>query len=153
MTEHEQGYKQIEHPVEQVLELQEGSTMVPTSEREGIELTVTEEYDDKDHEVERQFHEVYESAMTAFEQQQQDNEIIEPKYRARNQEVAVQYLNTALSAAREKANMKQHKDKLVQKSTKGPNTVNNNLVVADRNEVLKNLINEQDTNNTTESEE
>lgn len=129
----------IEHPMEQVLDLEQGTTLIPRTEREGTELAIAEEYDNKDQEIEQQFQEIYDSALNAFERQEADNEIIEPKYRARNQEVAVQYLTTALQAAKEKASLKQHKDKQTANKEKGPNTVNNNLVVADRNEVLKAL--------------
>lgn len=145
----EEKFTYIEHPIEDILELESGSTMVPVTERQGTELTIDEEYDNKDKEIESQFHEIYESAMTAFERQENDNQRIEPKYRARNQEVAVQYLNTALSAAKEKRSLKEHKDKSAVKRTQGPNTVNNNLVVADRNEILKSLaqqsVNEDET--------
>ena len=66
-------------------------------------------------------------ALEAFENQQEESDVIDPKYRARNAEVAVQYLKTALEAAREKRQMKEHKDKVV---TKKAGTVNNNVVVS-----------------------
>jgi hypothetical protein len=140
------GYKIIEHPMETVLDLETGTTLIPAVEQRNTELATVEEYDGKDKEIETQFQEVYDAAMDAYEMQASDTETIEPKYRARNQEVAVQYLNTALNAAREKANLKQFKDKLAndKRIIAGPKTVNQNLIVADRNEILKQLMGKSD---------
>lgn len=137
-----EDFKIIEHPMEGVLDIEPGTTQVPAIPQRNTELVVADEYDRKDEEIEGQFQEVYDAAMDAYEQQVVDTETVEPKYRARNQEVAVQYLNTALNAAKEKSNMKQFKDKMLndRKNTKGPATVNNNLVVADRNDLLKQIL-------------
>lgn len=128
------------HPMEQVLDIEEGTTLVPYESR-STELSIIDEFDEKDQEIEGQFQEVYDAAMTAFDAQAQDAIDIDPKFRARNEEVAVQYLNTALAAAKEKSTMKQHKDKLHADRTKGiaPKTLNQNLIVADRNEILRHL--------------
>ena len=131
----------IEHPMEQVFDLEPGSTAVDTLPSRQTELVTADEYDDKDQEIETQFQEVYDSAMDAFDQQSHDSSMIEPKYRARSQEVAVQFLSAALSAAKEKASLKVHKDKLNVTKIKAKNagTTNNNLIVADRNDILKHL--------------
>jgi len=136
-----EDFKIIEHPMEEVLDLEPGSTLIPAPPARSTEMVVADEYDNKDKEIEEQFQEVYDAAMDAYEQQAMDTEAVEPKYRARNQEVAVQYLNTALNAAREKAGLKQFKDKMLNdRKATGPKTVNNNLVVADRNEILKQIM-------------
>jgi len=137
------------HPLEEFFDIEPGSTpkevvtVVPT------ELVVTETYDEKDGEIEKQFQEVYDAAMVAFDVTTGSIDSTEPKYRARNEEVAVQYLNTALAAAREKSLVKQHKDKMVVASAKAtrPGTVNNNLIVADRNEILKQLMGKKEDEN------
>lgn len=135
-----EDFKIVNHPMEEILELDSGSTLIPAPIQRSTELVVADEYDTKDKEIEEQFQEVYDAAMDAYEMQVADTETVEPKYRARNQEVAVQYLNTALNAAREKAGMKQFKDKMLNdRKATGPKTVNNNLVVADRNEILKQI--------------
>lgn len=136
-----EDFKIVNHPMEEILELESGSTLIPAPPQRNTELVVADEYDHKDKEIEEQFQEVYDAAMDAYETQAADTETVEPKYRARNQEVAVQYLNTALNAAREKASMKQFKDKMLNdRKAAGPKTVNNNLVVADRNEILKQIM-------------
>ena len=136
-----EGYEEIYHPMEDMLDIEPGTTQVPATIERSTELVAHEEFDAKDKEIEEQYQEVYDAAMGAFEQQSMDSEVIEPKYRARNQEVAVQFLNAALQAAKEKGGMKQHKDKLNVAKVKANSagTTNNNLIVADRNEILKHL--------------
>jgi len=131
--------KTIEHPMETVLDIPQGTTIVEYKESLPAELVKHQEYDEKDVEIEEQFQEVYSKAMDAFDDQQEVTETVEGKYVARNAEVAVQFLNAALNAAKEKSNLKMHKDKLgtaTGENGKGPHTVNNNLIV-DRNDLLK----------------
>lgn len=134
----------IEHPLEEIFDIESGTTLMPRTEKT-TELTVAEEYDDKDNEIEEQFQEVYDHALSAFEDQVAEAEVIEGKYKARNMEVGVQLLNTALAAAKEKSSLKQHKDKTaVAKGKLTGKTVNhNNLIVADRNDLLKTLMGEK----------
>lgn len=134
----------IEHPLEEVFDIEPGTTVIPKTEKT-TELVSTEEYDNKDKEIEEQFQEIYDTALSAFEDQVAEAEVVEGKYKARNMEVATQLLNTALAAAKEKASLKQHKDKTaISKGKLGAKTVNNNLIVADRNDILKSLINKKD---------
>lgn len=118
--------KEIFHPLEEVFDIEENTTVVPYKQVK-TDLVVHEPYDNKDEEIEEQLQELYDMALEAFENQQEESDVIDPKYRARNAEVAVQYLKTALEAAREKRQMKEHKDKVV---TKQAGTVNNNVVVS-----------------------
>lgn len=133
----------INHPMEGVLDIDPQSTMHNVLERQttNIAATTTEAYDNKDTEIETQFQEVYDAAMDAYDSQMGTSELVEGRYAARNGEVAVQFLNTALAAAKEKSNVKQHKDKLSVSRGKisGTGTTNNNLIVADRNDILKAL--------------
>ena len=133
--------QEVEHQLEEVFDIEPGTTLVET-QKSSTELVVAEEYDDKDSEIEEQFQEVYDAAMDAYEGATgSDMQDIEPKYRARNMEVSVQYLNTALNAAKMKSDLKMHKDKLglaTNKAQAGAKTVNNNLIV-DRNDLLKHL--------------
>lgn len=127
--------KEIEHPMENELDIAPGTTLIEYQETPPGELTVVPEYDNKDSEIENQLEEIRSKAIDAFDAQQDITETVEGKYAARSGEVAVQFLNTALDAIRDKSNLKQHKDKVAIKAT--PKTVNNNLIVADRNEILK----------------
>lgn len=129
-----------EHPLEAVFDIQSGTTLMPQLVR-STELIVMDQYDDKDVEIEGQFQEVYDAAMGAFESQFQEAELVEGKYKARSGEVAVQFLQAALAAAQSKSQLKQHKDKATADLIKGqgPKTVNNNLFVGDRNDILDRL--------------
>lgn len=131
----------INHPLETILDIEEGSTLMPRVEYAPETITV-DHYDEKDDEIDKQIQDIYNAAMSAFEIQMEEAELVEGKYKARNGEVAVQFLNTALSAARDKAGMKQHKDKVAVAQNKikgGPSTGNQQLIVADRNELLKQI--------------
>lgn len=136
--EKETKTKLIEHPLEAELGIESGTTLVEYSESVPATLVADEKYDNKDNEIEEQFQEVYEKAMDAFDEQFEEAQRVEGKYKARGAEVASQFLNTALSAAREKKELKQHKDKLevAQQRAGTPNTVNQNLIV-DRNDILR----------------
>ena len=133
--------KTVEHPLEGFLDIEPGTTVVEYQESAPTELVLHTEYDDKDNEIEDQFQEVYDKAMDAFDAQSDITDQVEGKYAARNAEVAAQFLNTALNAAKEKSSMKAHKDKLdVAKVRAGaPGTVNQNLIM-DRNDVLRALL-------------
>lgn len=127
-----------DHPLEEVFDIEPGTTMVEYKEALPVEAVKPENYDAKDKEVEDQIQEVYEAAMTQFEAQSAASEKVEGKYKARNGEVAIQALNTALHAVRTRAEVKANKDKLTlkQATSGGPKTLNQNLIVADRNEIL-----------------
>jgi hypothetical protein len=136
--------KLIEHPMEDILDIEPGTTVVEYTERT-TELVTTETFDEKDQEIEGQFQEVYNAAMQAFDSQVDNAELVDPKYKALAQEVAVQFLTTALAAAKEKSSLKQHKDKINIAKIKnvGPRTLNQNVIVADRNDILKKILGQQ----------
>lgn len=101
----------IEHPCEDVFDIESGTTVMTVPAPRQTQLVRAEIYDDKDAEIEEQYQEIYDKAMDAFDDIQNDMEGIEGKYKARNNEVGVAFLNAALSAAKEKARLKEHKDK------------------------------------------
>lgn len=130
----------IDHPLDDVFDIEKGSTSLPVVERE-TELTSVESYDEKDEEIENQFQEIYDCAMDAFDATTR-NVPGDPKSAGVIGEVSVQYLNTALAAAKEKAELKKHKDKLSNSKNQSPRTLNQNLIIADRNELLKKIMGE-----------
>ena len=147
MTEFEIKEKPIHHPMEDVLDIEPGTTMTEYVEAVPMEVVKPQTYDEKDGEIEDQLQEVFEAAMEQFEITREEAQVIEGKYKARNGEVAIQALNTALQAVRTKAEVKSAKDKLHAKqsgSIEGPRTLNQNLIVADRNEILDILGKEDD---------
>ena len=125
----------INHPLETLFGIEPGTTEVYSERVQSPNIDI-ELYDEKDKEIEEQFQEVYDAAMTSFADQAGLLSVSDPKFNARNMEVANTFLNTALAAAKEKAALKLGKEKNV--NTSSPKTVNNNLIM-DRNELLKML--------------
>jgi hypothetical protein len=82
---------------------------------------------------------VYDKAIGAFEEQTAYIQVIDPRYAARNAEVAAQYLKIALDAAATRANVKRDKRRngsgFIPFANNG--TGNQNVIVADRNELLR----------------
>ena len=143
MTEFTKVKKETDHPLEDVFEIEPYTTPMEVTTAVPQEVVTPENYDDKDTEIEQQLQEIYEAAMGQFEVTREEIEKVEGKYKARNGEVALQALQTALSAVQSKASVKANKDKLaIKQQTAGPSTLNQNLIVADRNELLKALGNE-----------
>jgi hypothetical protein len=99
--------------------------------------------DEDDVLVEQRIDEVYDAAIGAFNNQMAYTEIIEPRYAARNAEVAANYLNIALAAANSRAKVKTDRKRANQQfvpyAQPGGKTTNN-LIVADRNSILKMML-------------
>ena len=133
--------KMIEHPLEDIFDIEPGTTVVEYKEVVPEPVVDHPAYDSKDNEIEDQLQEIYSIAMSAAVSSNDEIERVEGKYKARISEVVATNLTVALGAIREKAALKMHKDKLTPKagnvSVDGNYTVNNNLIVADRNEILR----------------
>lgn len=141
-----------EHPLESVFGITPGSTKVGLNDNDLITTTEGElnaaqtavapsaepiPEDDEDRDITRKVDEVYNVAMDAFQSQTAYTEIIEPRYAARNAEVAANYLKIALDAVAVKARTKEGKRRGQQfvPYQNGSKTTNN-IVVADRNQIL-----------------
>jgi len=87
---------------------------------------------------------VYERAIMAFEEQVNNASIVEPRFAARNMEVAKMFLDSAMEALKLRNSQEQHGDKIkIAKAKLGRipgKTVNNNLIIADRNDILKRVL-------------
>lgn len=127
----------IDHPMEDVLDIETGTTLVERTQRTDMTTVDHDPYDEKDKEIEKQFEDVYDVAMETFHNTIEQLDDIDPKYKNKSREVAVQFLNTALMAADKKAVMKTNKDKLEHKTSTANYTQNN--LIFDRNELLKSL--------------
>lgn len=95
----------------------------------------------EDMQIDGKLNEVYDNAMTAFNTHASVVDGADPKFAARNGEVAAQFLKIALDSANSKidAKYKRNKVRIARGSAGVPNQVQNNLIVADRNAVLKQL--------------
>ncbi len=140
--------KTIDHPLEDAFDIEPGSTIIEYTETVPQPLADSNMYDDKDNDIEDRLEEIYATAMAQAVSVSDELERVEGKYKARISEVTATMLNVALSAVRERREMKQHKDKLVVgrngSTNTTTNTTNNNLVVADRNELLKMITGKKD---------
>ena len=141
----------LPHPLESVFGLESGlgseleNNYEMTNVPEGGALAPAGEppvdhKDEDDKLIEKRIDDVYDMAMQTFQQQTAYTEIIEPRYAARNAEVAANYLNIALAAANSRAKVKTDRKRANQSfvpfAQPGGKTTNN-IVIADRNEILK----------------
>lgn len=140
------------HPLESVFNINPGSTydMTVSEDKQDTMIAVpqqaiaqTYQDDSEDLDITQKIETIFEAAMDAYENQVALTEIVEPRYAARNAEVAAQYLNTALNATALKARTKNDKRKTAPFIPFGNNTniSGNNIVVADRNQILEMLRN------------
>lgn len=135
--------KIVSHPLEDFFNIEPESTKIVRTER-STELLDYEEYDEKDKEIESSYQEIADAAMSLFGDLRDMMDTADTKLVARLTEVSGQMLGTALSATNRKAALKDNKDKLLARqriaaNKKGTNT----LVVMDRNEMLRQLIEAQ----------
>lgn len=91
--------------------------------------------------IDGQLESLHMSAVIAFEKSARMAEEVDPKFAARNAEVAAQYLTIALNAvnSRVDAKYKRQKTRMDKITTATPGTVNNTVIVGDRNEILKQI--------------
>jgi hypothetical protein len=136
----------ISSPLEDIFDIESGTTekalqLVPQS-AEMASIDETEET-----EIAVQLNTVYNYALEAFEQQTANVQTIDPKFAARTAEVAAQYLNIALSAVNTRVSNRDRREKRKGGKIENQNAENiqNNIIVADRNELLR-MIRAQDGN-------
>jgi len=148
--------KFVTHPMENELGLDFGTTIMEYKEIIPEIPVDMPQYDEKDDEIELKLEEIYGLALGTMSMVSDEIERVEGRYKSGLAETSTQLLNVALGAVREKSLLKQHKDKLVVANNKltqkglGNNVTNNNLIVANRNEILKAIAdgNLFDTDNT-----
>ena len=95
--------------------------------------------------IDAQLETIHTGAMNAFEKTSRLSDDVDPKFAARNAEVAAQYLHIALQAtnARVDAKYKRQKIKIANTMATTANTynqTNNNVIVADRNQILQQIL-------------
>lgn len=124
--------KTISHPLEEFLEIKTHSTEITVNERK-TQVSEYENYDEKEQEIEQDFQEILDMALTSFNKIGEIIETADTKLVARLTEVQMQTLNTAMSAAEKKKSLKENKDrhlaKLQAQSGKKQGDVHNNLTV------------------------
>lgn len=94
------------------------------------------EKDEEDVIIDGKIDAVYDAALETFQNQMAYTEIVEPRYAARNAEVAASYLNIALNAAATRARVKGDRKKtnaFVPYANQNPN----GTVVASREDIMR----------------
>lgn len=135
-----------DHQMEEIFGIESGSTEQLPAAYDPKAAAPIEMYDVKDKEIEDQYQEIFNAAMLAFHEQSDSVDVIDPKYRARAQEVAANFLNTALQSVNSKAGLKQTKEKHILTAQKNMNdSGKNDTVIFDRNELLKAIREKRET--------
>ena len=100
----------------------------------------------EDLEIDSQLTLIHNHAISAFEKSARMAEEVDPKFAARNAEVAAQYLNIALNAVNSRVDtkFKRQKTRLAMGAGSSPQSVHQNIIIADRNEILKQLLGKSD---------
>jgi hypothetical protein len=122
-------------------DMEQDGEYIPTSEGTLATLNGEEpppEKDEEDIEIDTKIDTVYTAAIDAFNNQTAYMEVIEPRYAARNAEVAANYLNIALNAASVRAKVKGDRRKNAQ-FVPFTNNKSNGAVVASREDIMKML--------------
>lgn len=153
------------NPLEEFFNLEPGSTAsmadlvdeedeLPAVKEETEVVPYASTIDDEDTAIASQLQNIHDKAMTVFHSQAEMVEIVDPKFAARNAEVAAMYLQTALNATTLRAKIKAEKDKtrITKSGSVNNGTVNNNIIIADRNEILRRAIEGAVASNTYENE-
>jgi len=124
--------------------LSDATDIVPMSDN-GLLLSSTD-LTEVDQEIRDDIAELYDRAVSAFDDNMDQIESMEPKYVSRAMEVSKGYLDMALDAVKLKQKQKEHADKMKIASdkagtTQNAKTINNNIVVANRNDILRDAMN------------
>lgn len=131
--------KIYENPLDNLFEIEDVANRDDTDyevaevQSQPVEVVKDEEDIDTDQKIDA----VYDAALEAYQNQTAMVELLEPRYAARNAEVAATYLNIALQAATSKARVKNDRKRVGQFIPGAPNKITNNTIVASREEILR----------------
>jgi hypothetical protein len=132
------------HPLEQVFDLEANSTqrsLVTPTPVETLPAIVTAQYDQKDSSIDTELAAVHAEAMAVANEMKSQMAFADPRGLPRMGEVAIQALNTALDAIKQKADIKKHKDKLAASGgIDSVNNVTNNTLIIDRSALLDKIM-------------
>jgi len=132
------------HPLENVFDLEEHSTqrsLVAPTPVETLPAITTAQYDEKDSSIDTELAAVQAEAMAVANEMKSQMAFADPRGLPRMGEVAIQALNTALDAIKQKADIKKHKDKLASSGgIDSVNNVTNNTLIIDRSALLDKIM-------------
>lgn len=135
----ESDYNDPRHPIAAAFDIEDvRESNLPSIVTDEPSVAATQ-YDDKDIDIDQELNNIKNLALATFEEQKLLSSQLEPKFKADMLASANMMLTTALQAVKEKAELKKAKDKLTSKgqSLKIGNSEVTNVIVADRNELLR----------------
>ena len=140
----------FKNPLDELFEIHESApeddiadSYLQVQENQVSNAVVPVEKDAEDIENDKRIDQVYDLAITAYEQQTAMVEIIDPKFAARNAEVAANFLNIALNAATSKAKIKADRKRIGMFNPAAQKAkTTNNVIVASQEDILKMIDNE-----------
>jgi len=99
--------------------------------------------------VDQSLLDLYDKALEAYEEQINNAQLVEPRFAARNMEVAKMFLDSAFDAIALRQKQIEHVDKKEMAEQKllgrnSPHLTQNNYILGDRNEILKKLVSPED---------
>ena len=123
-----------------------GEIIERSSSPEEVELEKEERLEDLH--IDGQLETVHTNAIIAFENSSRMAGEVDPKFAARNAEVAAQYLTIALNAvnSRVEAKYKRAKIKITKEKKDGVIPNGSTVVIMDRNALLKEILSNKETN-------
>lgn len=139
----------LNNPLNDLFDIEPDNEVLPV-EYEQIQNTqiptkAEDARDEDDIANDRKIDQIYDVALETFHNQTAMIEIIEPRYAARNAEVAATYLNIALQAATARARVKADRKRATQFIPGVGGKVTNNTIVATREEIMKMISVDADT--------
>jgi len=127
-----------ENPLDGLFDIEPGDEAKDDYEVANVETKPADYVKDEDDiDTDQKIDAVYDAALEAYQSQTSMVELLEPRYAARNAEVAAAYLNIALSAATSKAKVKADRKRSTMFIPNGGNKVTNNTIVASREEIMR----------------
>lgn len=126
-----------------------GEVVQRSADPDGVALEKEERLEDLH--IDGQLESVHMAAMDAYEKQTRMTEEVDPRFAARNAEVAAQYLTIALNATNSRVDAKFKRQKIrIAKADAGTGSTtvtNSNVIIADRNAILRTLLDQAKNGN------
>jgi len=143
---HTETANQVNDRASTLIDPTSGEVVVRSSTPEEVELEKEERIEDLH--IDGQLETVHTSAIIAFEKSSRMAEEVDPKFAARNAEVAAQYLTIALNAvnSRVEAKYKRAKVKIAKEKKDGALPRGSTVIIMDRNALLREILGNKDAN-------
>lgn len=140
---HKTAATQVNDRASNIIDPTSGEVVARSSDPALAEIDKEERLEDLH--IDGQLESVHTSALVAFEKSSRMADEVDPRFAARNAEVAAQYLNIALNAVNSRVDAKFKRQKIRQSAIKAgtPQTLNQTVIIADRNDILREILQQE----------